>query len=187
MIRCLFITIFLLCRLQLSHAEAKGSGLFSVEAGIYYEGYYQLGIGMHYMLCQYVGVGGECGIWSNAILPELEDGFDDSDILRPFIRPSLVAYTPYFKKWKQGELNFRAETSCMINATVSNYVKGKRIHSRIFSFGGELGPNFRSDSWSIGIAYCISNLDFGKERSNSRKGFRSKIAQGLFLRFGYIF
>jgi hypothetical protein len=184
-----------------SFAQDTAKGVLSVGTGITLNDTYFVEIGGHYMLNGYVGVGGSVGYWkqfsSNGLLSKVDDTEDDNNLLmRPYLKPSVIAFTPPLLKTERMELSIGAEGSCMMNAKFNRTIlflgtpQGdiyKTYRSRAVSWGGNLWLQAKFQHVSLGLGYSLSTLELDKKISADGSRLDDKLTHGLFVRIAFLF
>ena len=174
---------------------------------------YSIEAAYHYMVCEYVGVGGAFGGWANY----WDDGFpeghgwnidpDDNKPSNFYLRPSVVVKTPSLK-YRAASWSLIAEPGVMLNIPyqrvgielthewpLKNYDYVSTCKGQWLAFDLRLGVNLEIESCGLSVGYMMSNLDiFSQYRHLSFRGesfssfYSSKsFMQGAYLSLYYIF
>lgn len=176
-------------------------GVLSVGTGITMNDTYFYETGVHYMLLEYIGIGGCIGYWkqfsSNGLLSKVDGTEDDNNLLmRPYLKPSVIAFTPPLLKTERMELSIGAEGSCMMNAKFNRTIlflgtpQGdiyKTYRSRAVSWGGNLSLQAKFQHVSLGLGYSLSTLGLDKKISADGSRLDDKLTYGLFVRIAFLF
>lgn len=171
---------------------------------------YTLGVGYHYMLTDFFGVGASLGFMgdseqSNGVIGSIDDlingdfyPYYDSDAFTNsafYFQPSLYFRTP---RWKLSSIvGLGASLEPWIRLTTNHYASDYLYHNgrdleityrcKTFSAGMRIGPTLYIGPIGISLGYTISNMDIMREYYVHGKGYTSKPAQGFYFDLSFSF
>lgn len=168
---------------------------------------YSIEAAYHYMVCEYVGVGGAFGGWANYF----DDGFaeghgwnidpDDNKPSNLYLRPSVVVKTPSLK-YRAASWSLIAEPGVTLNIPYQcvdielthewpqkNYDATSTCKGQWIAFDLRLGVSLEIESCGLSAGYMMSNLDiFSQYRHLSFRGvsFRDFYTAKPFMQGAYL-
>lgn len=187
----------------------ESNHLMTFTGGFTFAKSYNLELGYHYRPTHYFGVGGAVGLWKtfsdfgdllNDISISTEDDYyyddyyyDDGNILRPYIKASIMGFTPDLYKSDDFNINIGLTMHVMANPTFTREIEYERpngrpefiedFESRWYSWGGELGVNFYDEEFGIGLGYSISTLELKTKIDIRRRAVTAdRFIHGIFLK-----
>lgn len=204
----LFVAVLSICVSFRGQAQ-EGNHQMTFTGGLTFAKSYNLELAYHYKPTHYFGVGGAVGCWKtfsdfgdilNDVFNSLEDDYyyddyyyDDGNILRPYLKASVVGFTPDLYKGDGLKINIGLTMHVMVNPTFRHEIEYARpdgrpeliedFESRWYSWGGELGVNFYDDEFGLGVGYSISTLELKPKIDIRRRAITTdRFIHGIFLK-----
>lgn len=181
-------------------ASDKVESMLAATGGITFEKTYQVEVGYHFVFLKHVALGASVGCWAenpgrNLQVREFFDG-SSSHISRPFVKPSLMLFTPPFVRLPLLSLKLGVEGGGIFSPRFTNTLRARN------SAGEDVYFNYRSRAcaWSasawvqaevfsllVGVGYSVSSLELNKQVSVTTGKCYDDYPQGIFVRLGYYF
>lgn len=192
---------------KLNAQESKN--LLTFGGGLSFEKSYNIELAYHYKPAPNFGIGGAVGCWRtfssygsmfadffNSMTDEYyydDYTYDDAAIIRPYLKASIVGFTPDLYKSESLNIRMGLTMHVMINPTFKHEIQYERpngqpeliedFESRWYSWGGELGVDFYDEEFGIGIGYSISTLELKTKIDIKRRQILAEqFIHGVFLR-----
>lgn len=208
-LKILLFTIILLVISVFKLNAQDSHNVLTFTGGLSFEKSYNIELAYHYKPTPNLGIGGAVGCWKTfsdfgSLLSDffnsLDDdyyydgySYDDGDILRPYLKASIVGFTPDLYKSENFNIRLGLTMHVMINPTFTREIKYERpngqpeliedFESRWYSWGGELGVDFYDDEFGIGLGYSISTLELKTMIDFKRRAIlANQFIHGVFLR-----
>ena len=181
-------------------ANSWGQSLITASGGITFEKTYNVEVGYHYVFFRHVAVGASVGCWAEYSDNKLRarEMFDGvaHHLSRPYLKPSLMLFTPPFVNLAVLRLKLGVEGSAMFSPRFRNTLV---IHD---TEGDEMLFNYRSRavSWGaaawlqaevfkviVGLGYSATSLELNKHFSATPRTTYDDYPQGIFARVGLYF
>ena len=181
-------------------AQGGGQSLVTATGGITFEKTYQVEVGYHYVFFNYVALGASVGCWgeySGDGLPAREafDGMAHR-LSRPYLKPSVMLFTPPFVNLSLLRLKLGVEGSLMISPRFTNTIAMKdangqemlfNYRSRACAWGAAAWVQAEIAKVILGVGFNVSSLELSKQYSVTTMRRINEYPQGIFARVGVMF
>ncbi|MCR4920634.1 MAG: hypothetical protein K5945_02865 [Bacteroidaceae bacterium] len=183
------------------HAQGTGGqSLITATGGITFEKTYHVEVGYHYVFFNHIALGGNVGCWaeySGDALPAREafDGMAHR-LSRPYLKPSVMLFTPPFVNLSLLRLKLGVEGSLMISPRFTNTLEMKdangqdmlfNYRSRTCAWGAAAWLQAEIVKVMVGVGYSVTSLELSKHYSATTLQRINEYPQGVFARVGVFF
>lgn len=196
----LFLCLYILLLSFALHASEWGQSLITATGGITFEKTYNVEVGYHYVFFRHVAVGASLGCWAEYSSEKLQarEMFDGmaSRLSRPYLKPSVMLFTPAFVNLAVLRLKLGVEGSAMFSPRFTNTIEmhdgeGREMlfnyRSRAVSWGAAAWVQAELLRVIIGVGYSASSLELSKHFSATTRTTYDDYPQGIFARVGVYF
>lgn len=212
---CRWLLVVLLCACSIATASAKGEEddeigphRFGFMGALTSSDTWQLEMGYHYMLCPWVGLGGEFGMWKQYYYDGLPGGrgweidSDDELLQNLYLRPSVLLVSPALFHIRDARFGLVAEPGVMLNIPyqcvginkldgliTTDYVTRSSSRGQWCAVDCRVGLNVKIGRLNVTAGYLVSNFDiYGIARNIRYDGVKfgtfypkKKLMQGAYL------